>query len=418
MKLIWLVLIAVLLVSAVVLPMLLWKNADNDNDDSKQDVFIGVTFGGNTTREAKLLIDKVKAYTNLFVVDSWEISTNETALTEICDYAVAANLSVMVYFDFIFYNVTSNVSSVYNSSSWNDYSVTPWHIPWLNNASERWGDKFLGVYLYDEPGGNQIDKGYWGGNNVTFSGNPVRTFENVSDYGDAASRFVASINRSRSMQLVTNTSIPNGIKAKMPVFTSDYALYWFDYQAGYDVIFAELGGTRGANSKIQQIALCRGAANVQNKQWGVMITWAIDSPPYLESGEDVFHDVITAYDSGAKYMVVFNYPQINEFGALTEEHFAAIEKAWNYVHSFPRKTLNEGEQVALVLPKDYGWGMRSAEDKIWGFWPADESSPVIWDKMTRMIDRYGVRLDIIYDDARSGFGQKYKVIYYWNSTIG
>ncbi len=32
--------------------------------------YVGVTFCGNTTAEAKLLIDKVKDYTNLFVLQS------------------------------------------------------------------------------------------------------------------------------------------------------------------------------------------------------------------------------------------------------------------------------------------------------------------------------------------------------------
>ncbi|MCX6644568.1 MAG: hypothetical protein NT043_05125, partial [Candidatus Bathyarchaeota archaeon] len=32
--------------------------------------YVGVAFCGNTTEEAKLLIDRVKSYTNLFVLDS------------------------------------------------------------------------------------------------------------------------------------------------------------------------------------------------------------------------------------------------------------------------------------------------------------------------------------------------------------
>ena len=73
---------------------------------SDEDFFFGVTFGGNTTKEAKLLIDKVKGYTNLFVVDNWDVALNETLLTEICDLAVNANLNVIVYFSFIFFNST------------------------------------------------------------------------------------------------------------------------------------------------------------------------------------------------------------------------------------------------------------------------------------------------------------------------
>ena len=41
--------------------------------------YFGVSFNGNTTEQAKLLIDKTKDYTNLFVLQSGPISKNETA---------------------------------------------------------------------------------------------------------------------------------------------------------------------------------------------------------------------------------------------------------------------------------------------------------------------------------------------------
>ncbi|MGB9842202.1 MAG: hypothetical protein ACPLKZ_05695, partial [Candidatus Bathyarchaeales archaeon] len=68
----------------------------SNNKEAPSDFYVGVTFCGNTTTEAKLLIDKVKGYTNLFVLQSWPISNNETATTEICDYAVAAGLNIIV----------------------------------------------------------------------------------------------------------------------------------------------------------------------------------------------------------------------------------------------------------------------------------------------------------------------------------
>ena len=43
------------------------------------DFYVGVSFCGNTTAQAELLIDKVKDYTNLFVVQSGPVSVNETA---------------------------------------------------------------------------------------------------------------------------------------------------------------------------------------------------------------------------------------------------------------------------------------------------------------------------------------------------
>ena len=70
----------------------------------------------------------------------------------------------------------------------------------------------------------------------------------------------------------------------------------------------------------------------------------------------------------AKYLIVFNYPQINPYGALTEEHFTAMKTFWNKIHTFPGNASEKTDaQVALVLPKDYGWGMRDGYDNIWGF---------------------------------------------------
>jgi len=388
------------------------------SEASDGDFFFGVTYGGNTTCEAKLLIDRVKGFTNVFVVNSWDISTNESALNEICDYAVDANLHVIVYFNFIFYNYTFQFGNIYNSSTWGHYGVSPWHMPWLNNARERWGDKFLGIYLYDEPGGKQIDSGYWGGNMMTFSGRNITAFTNLSDYGDAANRFVRGITRSGSMQHAINSSIPDSINSPMPVFTSDNALYWFDYLAGYDTVFAELGWN---NSRAQHIALCRGAANAQDKHWGAIITWTYRKPPYLGNGTELLKDMITAYRAGAKYVLIFNYPkypETNQYGILAEEHFTAMKLFWNYIHDIPREAYGKVDaQVAFVLPKDYGWGMRNPDDKIWGFWSPDDLSPIIWDKMTNLIAKYDLRLDIVYDNSQFNFTDRYSKIYFWNSTI-
>jgi hypothetical protein len=412
----WPIIAVTLLISITVLPIVL-INFGNNIEKSNQDFFVGVTFGSNTAKEAKLLVDKVKDYTNVFVVDSWDISTNETAMNEISEYAMNANLNVMVYFDFIYYNVTRDIGTSYNSSSWNDYGTTPWHLPWINEIKEKWGNKFLGIYLYDEPGGNQLDRGYWGGNNQTRSGNPIRTFENVSTYSDASNTFVSSINRSRSMMLLTNSSIPNGIKNKISLFTSDYALYWFDYKAGYDTVFAEINEKREPTLNTQQIALCRGAANIQNKKWGVILTRASNDPPYLDSGPEMLQNMITAYDAGADYVLIFNFPPINQYGALTEEHFKALENFWNYIHTHSRKEPLTEERTAFVIPKDYGWGMRNPEDIIWGLWPADDLSQNIWNKMNQLINEHGSNLDIIYDDPQFDYTQKYRTVYYWYETI-
>ncbi len=73
-----------------------YSNANNSKPDPG--AYIGVAFCGNTTQEAKILIDRVKSYTNLFVLATGRnpISANQTSVEGICDYAVSNGLSVIV----------------------------------------------------------------------------------------------------------------------------------------------------------------------------------------------------------------------------------------------------------------------------------------------------------------------------------
>jgi hypothetical protein len=75
-------------------------------------------------------------------------------------------------------------------------------------------------------------------------------------------------------------------------------------------------------------------------------------------------------------------------------------------------------EAALVLPENYGWGMRSPDDTIWGFWGPDERSPQIWEISRTLLEQYGLSLDIVYDDPDPAFSAagKYSQIYYWNQT--
>ncbi len=385
MRRLWLALAVTLLIISVVISAFFLVQPNKGSVSPIGGVFFGVTYGSNTTSEAKLLINKVKDYTDLFIVDSYPISTNETDLNEICDYAVNKGLNIIVYFSFI------------------SHVVYPWQITWVDNAKEKWGDKFLGIYIYDEPGGKQIDLGAWN--------NETEIFANLTTYDQAANAFNTSLRNSQSMKDLKT----KGITA----FTSDYALYWFDYQAGYDVVFAELGETRGQHNKLQAISQCRGAANMQGKEWGAIITWTYNVAPYLENGLAMLNDMLTAYVAGAKYIVVFNYPKYpesNPYGVLTDDQFTAMKDFWNQIHSTNVDIFETAKgQIALVLPKNYGSGLRSSEDRVW-LWPADNLSAPIWFQMNNLTKTYGVRLDIIYDDNTFGLEGKYSRIYYWNST--
>jgi uncharacterized protein YndB with AHSA1/START domain len=86
----------------------------------------------------------------------------------------------------------------------------------------------------------------------------------------------------------------------------------------------------------QQIAEIRGAATLQDKDWGAIITWKYTEPPYLDSGANIYNQMVTAYNAGAKYITIFNYPYNNTdniYGTLTDEHFRALERFWNNIHS-------------------------------------------------------------------------------------
>jgi len=372
----------IILITAVFTPIVIWNYGLTEVFEDP--LFFGVSFGGKTTVEAKLLIDKVKLYTNFLLVNSYDLSINETALNEVCDYAAQANLHFMVYF------------------SWISRTTYPWHQTWLDVAKQRWADKFLGVYLFDEPGGKQLD--------IPNGSEEMRVvLGNVSNYGEAASSFVE------------NYSSVNGMldlrKRHIPTFTSDYALYWFDYLAGYDTVFVELAWN---NSRIQQIGLCRGAANVQGKEWGAILSWTYDNPPYLANGSKILEDMLTAFEAGAKYIIVFNfptYPEDNPYGVLSKEHFVAMQQFWTHIHEYPGDHGIEEGEFAFVLPKDYGWGMRWPNDSIWGLWPADNLSSVIWNKMNMLVESYGAQLDIVYDDPRFILSQ-YSKVYYSNSSLG
>jgi len=229
-----------------------------------------------------------------------------------------------------------------------------------------------------------------------------------NDYTETSDRYIETVNFDLESRI-------EGYR-QVTMFTSDYALYWFDYLAGYDVLFAQVGWN---HTLAQDVALVRGAANMQNKSWGTIITWTYEQAPYLDSGEAIYDQMRIAYEAGAKYAVVFNYAEnmSGPYGTLQDEHFVALERFWNDVVNNPE--LKQGSikgEAVLVLPNNYGWGMRRLDDKIWGLWEADEKSEQIWELSRNLLEQYGLGLDIVYDDSEFPLEGKYSQIFYWNQT--
>jgi hypothetical protein len=357
------------------------------NGNSASGFFVGVEFAySNNVEDLKSLVDKVKDYTNLFVIGSVGMTFNDTALDESCDYIYDAGLYFIILFtDTEMYRHRPN-STLYEP------------LFWIYEARQKYCDKFLGVYRWDEPGGNQLDQGP----NLTLN----RTRTEYGTYANASSQYVDMLNIHLKYYLYTSPM----------VVTADYGLYWFDYDAGYDAVFADFGFNL---SRPIQIALCRGAAEAHNKSWGATVTWTYNDTPYLESGEKLYSDFKLAYDSGAKYAIVFSYPKIGPYGTLSDGHFDALQKFWNYIHSNPNNHGVNRAEAAYVLPKDYGFGFRNPRDTIWGLWNADGLSAKVWDDANLLITQYGPSVDIVYNDLKvmEAVKSRYPTLFFWNETI-
>ncbi len=72
-------------------------------------------------------------------------------------------------------------------------------------------------------------------------------------------------------------------------------------------------------------------------------------------------------------------------------------------------------RVAFVLPKDFGYGFREPNDKIWGLWEADATSLEMSYHLGEFLKQYGTRLDVIYDDDLT-VDQTYSKYIFWNGT--
>ena len=174
-----------------------------------------------------------------------------------------------------------------------------------------------------------------------------------------------------------------------------------------------------------QVALCRGAATAQKKDWGVIVTHSPAS--LMESGPKLYDDLVFSYNSGAKYAVVFDYADTNsypkeqyqpyEYGILTDEHFDALKNFWNYTQNNPGKHGSLKADVALVLPQAYGFGLRNAQDNVWGIFNGDTWSQILWSDVNGYLGKYGSKIDIVYDDPSFNNAVKstYSKVIHWTS---
>ncbi len=132
---------------------------------SKKPFYVGITYCGSSVIEAQQQIDRVKNYTNLFVLQSGPLMLNFTATEQICDYAANSGLNIILcYTD---HCLGDNLNS------------------FLNEAQSRWGSHYLGVYFNDEPAGHLFDSISFGLNgNNTKNITIERNIDSVSSFVD------------------------------------------------------------------------------------------------------------------------------------------------------------------------------------------------------------------------------------------
>ena len=301
------------------------------------DVYVGVDAAFGEVSDMKAIIDQVKGYTNFFVVGSNNITDNLANINEVGQYLNDNGLAFMTY-------AHPEPDEPFSKADW------------ARDAREKWGSSFIGFYAYDEPGGHQIDHDDF-----------FMLALNVDSYAEAANTYL------NNMSMYLDYIRVGWQTGDFPLITSDYALHGFDYRGGYDVILAELAWD---NVRPLNIALVRGAATVHGKDWGIMITRSLNDTEHAESGQQMYNDMVLAYQNGAKYIVLFDYPNLAD-GILTQEHFDALQRFWNYAQNHPREPVQVQDRFAYVLPKDYGFGFRGPNDKLWGLW-TDNQSAHIW----------------------------------------
>ena len=161
------ILLVFLLISPLFISCIFTAKAQSEKQTP--DFYLGVDVAFASIPQTEQLLDNISSYTNFFIIGcAQKIGNtlygggiyNQTSLTIISQYAYNKGLSFIVYSD----------DPSYPSKQW------------LENASIDYGNQFMGIYYFDEPGGKTLDQAAY----------PVVVTAN--NFTDAATQYVDTLN--------------------------------------------------------------------------------------------------------------------------------------------------------------------------------------------------------------------------------
>ena len=133
----WIILIVVILIPLLIISLFLTCVSF---DESSPDVFVGIIAAYDNVEEIKMLVDEANSYINTIIIGSSGITHNFTKLNDVCQYIYDRGMYFTIY-----------------SHPVDEPDELVIQRQWVVDAKPRWGDQFLGLYAFDEPGGRQLD---------------------------------------------------------------------------------------------------------------------------------------------------------------------------------------------------------------------------------------------------------------------
>ena len=93
----YLAILAVVLVSLLIGSLFVYYNVFANGTSTAPKIYVGVETGASNVTAVESQINQVSGYTNLIVIGGTGITSNQTALQQVCQYAYDRNMYFIIY---------------------------------------------------------------------------------------------------------------------------------------------------------------------------------------------------------------------------------------------------------------------------------------------------------------------------------